>query len=83
MSKSLCELSEEYFEGVKMQDELIAKYREKLKLARLKGSCEEEIRISRLLKILYDQRNELIETAYHLKNYYSAEDNLAKNSLCG
>ncbi|NLB36620.1 MAG: hypothetical protein GX824_04875 [Clostridiales bacterium] len=84
MCKSLSELSEEYFEGVKMQDELIAKYREKLRQARLNASREEEIRISRLLKILYDQRNELIDTAYHLKNYYNCHEDADKAAyLCG
>jgi hypothetical protein len=84
MCKSLNELSEEYFEGVSMQDELIAKYREKLIQARLKASSEEEIRISRLLKILYDQRSELIQTAYHLKNYYDRREYTDKTAgLCG
>ncbi len=71
MYKTLSELSEEYFEGVILQDELIKKYRQRLSEVRQKHCCEEEIRITRLLRILYDQRNELIDTAYYLKNYYN------------
>ena len=71
MRKSICELSEEYFDGAAILDELIEKYRRKLSL--LKGGSRTEVkRIEGLLRYYYSQRNDMLDTAHYLKNYYKA-----------
>lgn len=71
MRKNICELSEEYFAGVGILDELIEKYRRKLQL--LRGGSKTEIkRIEGLLRYYYSQRNDMLDTAHYLKNYYKA-----------
>ena len=71
MRKTICELSEDYFDSVAILDELIEKYRRKLSLIRGKSRTEVK-RIDGLLRYYYSQRNDLLDTAHYLKNYYKA-----------
>ena len=68
--KTLSELADDYFSAADLQTDLIGKNRESLKLCKLKRDRKEEMRIKRLLCVLYRQKRELLETANYLKNYY-------------
>lgn len=69
-NKTLEELSEEYYESAELQKQLIDKNRLRLSLARKRHDKNEELRLTRLITVLYSQRRELLETAAKLKHYY-------------
>jgi len=67
---TLSELADVYFSAADLQTELIGKNRENLKQCKIKRDRKEEMRVKRLLCVLYKQKRELLETANYLKNYY-------------
>lgn len=73
MEKSLEELSEEYFTAAKETEQLIARCRKKLNEAYRTGNYLKTYEIKRKLTILYDQKNDILTTAYALKNYYKKD----------
>lgn len=68
---TLEELGEEYLHAAQLQSQLIAKYTARKHVAHRQGNAEEEYRLRRKLYDLYTQRNELLDIAHHLKNYYT------------
>lgn len=70
MSLSLRELGLEYERSIKVQSDVIEKYRIKLTEARHACNFREVNRLNRLLKVLYDEKSELEELSNSLKNYY-------------
>lgn len=68
---TLEELGEEYLRAAELQSQLIAKYTVRKHMAHRQGNAEEEYRLRRKLYDLYTQRNELLDIAHHLKNYYT------------
>jgi len=75
MSKTLAEMAEEYYESAAIQEEQIEKNRAKLAAARRRGDKNEELRLTRLIYVLYAQRRELLETAAKLRHYYRHSGN--------
>jgi len=73
MGKSLTELSEDYFKAAEDIDALIKKYTKQLNDAYAKKNYLKTYELKRKLKIFYDQKKDIMITAYQLKNYY--EDN--------
>lgn len=69
-SKPLSELADDYFSAADLQTELIGKNRKNLQISKSRRDKKEEMRIQRLLCLLYRQKRELLETANYLKNYY-------------
>lgn len=69
-NKTLEALADEYYEGANLQKQLIDKNRLKLAAARKKGDKNEELRLTKLIMVLYNQRRELLDTAAKLKHYY-------------
>lgn len=70
MEKSLEELSEEYFAAAKEINQLIVKYRKKLNEVYMAGNYLKTYELKHKLTVLYDQKSDILETAYKLKNYY-------------
>lgn len=68
--RTLSELADDYLEAAELQTRLIGTNREKLNLSRKKRDRLEELRLKRLLCLLYRQRREVLEIAAVLKNYY-------------
>jgi hypothetical protein len=73
MEKSLEELSEEYFTAAEETDQLIAKCRKKLNEAYRTGNYLKTYELKRKLTVLYDQKSDILTTAYALKNYYKKD----------
>ena len=67
---SLQQLGQEYERSLKVQSDVIEKYRKRLTEARHTCNFREVNRLNRLLKILYDEKSELEELSNSLKNYY-------------
>lgn len=67
---TLEQLSEEYYNAALQHEKLIDIYRQRLSDAEKNCDSEEEYRLSRLLRVLYSEHSELLETAAHLKHYY-------------
>lgn len=70
MEKSLTELSEEYFKAAEDIDALIKKYTKQLNDAYAAKNFLKTYELKRKLKIFYDQKKDIMITAYQLKNYY-------------
>lgn len=70
MEKSLTELSEEYFKAAEDIDALIKKYTKQLNDAYAAKNYLKTYELKRKLKIFYDQKKDIMITAYQLKNYY-------------
>ena len=70
MNLSLQELGKEYDHSIKVQKDVIEKYRKKLNEAQKSYNFKEVNRLNRLLKILYDEKSELEELSNSLKSYY-------------
>lgn len=77
MYNSLTQLSEEYFEAARKLDETIAKYRAQLNEAYRKKNYLKTYELKRKLTVFYDQKREVMTTAYTLKNYYENETEAA------
>lgn len=71
--KSLEQLADEYSISRKNTEEQIASCRQKLKELKKAGRNFEITKLMRKLTVLYDQLDELNETEYHLRHYYSDE----------
>lgn len=71
---TLCELGEEYEKYAQLQKSFIDKCKEDIKRAKSVGDIDAEIELRTNLKKLYQIKNELEETASHLKKYYKGEN---------
>ncbi len=71
MSKTLKELGEDYLEEVSIMDEKIAVYRERLRRAIKEHNSDEIYIVQTLLKLFYNQKNEMASNARTLLHYYS------------
>lgn len=70
MGKSLKDLSEDYFKAAEDIDTLIKKYTKLLNEAYAAKNFLKTYELKRKLKIFYDQKKDIMITAYQLKNYY-------------
>ena len=73
MERSLTELSEEYFKAAEDINSLIVKYRNQLNEAYNSNNYLKTYEIKRKLTIFYDQKRDILDTAYALKNYYEKD----------
>ena len=73
MEKSLTELSEDYFKAAEDIDALIKKYTKMLNEAYAAKNYLKTYELKRKLKIFYDQKKDIMITAYQLKNYYEVD----------
>ncbi|MBR3836005.1 MAG: hypothetical protein IKJ69_04360 [Clostridia bacterium] len=73
MERSLTDLSEEYFKAAEDIGSLIEKYRKKLQEAYKARDYLRTYEIKRKLTIFYDQKRDILDTAYTLKNYYEKD----------
>lgn len=71
MSKTLKELGEDYLREVGLIDEKIVAYRTRLKQAVKECNSDEIYAVQTLLKLFYNQKNEMASNARILLNYYS------------
>ena len=74
MERSLTDLSEEYFKAAEDIGSLIEKYRKKLQEAYKARDYLRTYEIKRKLTIFYDQKRDILDTAYALKNYYKRSE---------
>lgn len=74
MEKSLTDLSEDYFKAVDDLTAIIEKYTKELNEAYRNHNYLKTYELKRKLKIYYDQRRDVQETAYLLKHYYDDEE---------
>lgn len=77
MSKSLTQLSEDYFKAAADIDSLIKKYTAELHKAYSAKNYLKTYELKRKLKIFYDQKRDVITTAYQLQNYYEDKEGRA------
>ena len=70
MGKSLTDLSEDYFKAANDIDALIKKYTKLLNEAYAAKNFLKTYELKRKLKIFYDQKKDIMITAYQLKHYY-------------
>lgn len=70
MGKSLTELSEDYFKAAQDIQALIEKYTKQLNAAYAKKNYLKTYELKRKLKIFYDQKRDIMTTAYQLQHYY-------------
>lgn len=73
MERSLTDLSEEYFKAAEDINSLIIKYRKQLNDAYTSNNYLKTYEIKRKLTIFYDQKRDILDTAYALKNYYDKD----------
>lgn len=73
MERSLTELSEDYFKAAEDIACLITKYRKMLQEAYKSRDYLRTYEIKRKLTIFYDQKRDILDTAYTLKNYYEKD----------
>lgn len=71
MNKTLYELGLEYLEEIKLLEEKINKYRQRLNKATAASNIDEVFTARRLLSVLYKEKSELVLSAKKLLNYYS------------
>lgn len=71
MSKTLKELGEEYLSEVNAIDKKISAYRKRLNKALREQNSDEIYVVQTLLKLFYNQRNEMASNAGILIHYYS------------
>ena len=70
MEKSLTQLSEDYFKAAEDINCLIVKYRRLLNEAYDSKNYLKTYELKRKLTVFYDQKRDILDTAYALKNYY-------------
>lgn len=75
MNTSLGDLAREYENSLVIQSKVIAEYREKLSMAIRNRNSGEIKRLNTMLRILYDEKNELEERTNELRAY-CAETNI-------
>lgn len=73
MEKSLTQLSEDYFKAAEDINSLIVKYRTQLQQAYKAKNYLQTYELKRKLTIFYDQKRDILDTAYALKNYYKRD----------
>lgn len=73
MERSLTQMSEDYFKAADDINSLIVKYRQQLKEAYKSKDYLRTYEIKRKLTVFYDQKRDILDTAYTLKNYYESE----------
>lgn len=73
MEKSLTQLSEDYFRAAEDINSLIVKYRQLLNEAYKSKNYLKTYELKRKLTIFYDQKRDILDTAYALKNYYKRD----------
>ena len=73
MERSLTELSEEYFKAAEDINSLIVKYRKQLNEAYNSNNYLKTYEIKRKLTVFYDQKRDILDTAYALRNYYEKD----------
>lgn len=66
-------MSEDYFKAADDINSLIMKYRQQLKEAYKSKDYLKTYEIKRKLTVFYDQKRDILDTAYTLKNYYESE----------
>ncbi len=70
---TLIQLGDQYIETAASLDELILKYTKLLKAEYKRHNYLKVYEIKRKLAIFYDQKRDVMTTAYKLKNYYEKE----------
>ncbi|MBQ8574621.1 MAG: hypothetical protein IJ447_01055 [Clostridia bacterium] len=73
MERSLTQMSEDYFKAADDINSLIMKYRQQLKEAYKSKDYLKTYEIKRKLTVFYDQKRDILDTAYTLQNYYESE----------
>lgn len=73
MERSLTELSEEYFKAAEDINSLIVKYRKLLNEAYRSKNYLKTYELKRKLTVFYDQKRDVLATAFLLKNYYETD----------
>ena len=73
MEKSLTQLSEDYFKAAEDINCLIVKYRQLLNEAYQSNNFLKTYELKRKLTVFYDQKRDILDTAYALKNYYKKD----------
>lgn len=71
MKLSIEELGKQYEQCITVQNEVIAKNRQRLNEATKRNSFNETKRLNTLLKVLYDEKWELEEKLRGIKQYYT------------
>ena len=74
MERTLTQLSEDYFKAAEDVNCLIVKYRRLLNEAYNSNNYLKTYEIKRKLTIFYDQKRDILDTAYALKNYYKRDE---------
>lgn len=74
MEKSLTQLSEDYFKAAEDINSLIIKYRRLLNEAYDSNDYLKTYELKRKLTVFYDQKRDILDTAYALKNYYKRSE---------
>ncbi|MBQ5592311.1 MAG: hypothetical protein IIU80_05145 [Clostridia bacterium] len=74
MERTLTQLSEDYFKAAEDINCLIVKYRRLLNEAYNSNNYLKTYEIKRKLTIFYDQKRDILDTAYALKNYYKRDE---------
>ncbi len=74
MERSLTQLSEDYFKAAEDINSLIVKYRKMLNEAYRAKNYLKTYELKRKLAVFYDQKRDVLDTAYALKNYYNRDD---------
>ncbi len=69
MNMTINELYEQYEKSIAVQSDIIASCRRDLDRARKERKNIQAAEISRILRILYEERNELMLNAHELKKY--------------
>lgn len=73
MEKTLTQLSEDYFKAAEDINSLIVKYRQLLNEAYNSNNYLKTYELKRKLTVFYDQKRDILDTAYALKNYYKRD----------
>lgn len=71
---TLAQLADEYMESAGHLDSIIEKYTQKLHNEYSRRNYLKVYEIKRKLAVLYDQKRDVMTTAYQLKNYYPKEE---------
>ncbi len=80
MEKSLTQLSDDYFKAAEDINGLIVKYRKQLNEAYRAKNYMKTYDIKRKLTVFYDQKRDILSTAYTLKNYYVKDNTEAMSA---
>ena len=69
MDSTINQLYEQYEKSISLQSDIIASCRRDLDRAKKERKNKQAAEISRYLRILYDERNELMLNAHELRKY--------------